>query len=158
MLKTQGDQLFNFGENYSASYSTGFLLTYCTSFFCLTFSFALSSPLAFSLSFSFLWFCAQSFFLSLPCECRPGLSPLLSLMLSLFFPLALGINFCFSLFFYIWLSLPDFPHVIQFFSWKWLGVVEWGCSNTCLSWREGLSSPALPRLSDTLCSSDSRPC
>lgn len=115
MSKTQGDQLFNCGENYPTSYSTGSLLTYCTSFLSLT-SFLPSLPLWLSACpFPFFDFVLKPFSFLFLVNADLAFPPHLSLRLNFFVPLALGITFRFSLFLYIWLSLPDFPHLIQFF-------------------------------------------
>lgn len=97
-------------------------------FFLLSdFIFALSPPLAFSLSFSFLLNLCSNLFLFLPCEGRPGLSPLLSLRLSLYLPFGTRHNLLFlSFFMFFDFLFPDFPHfLIQVFP---EGVVQMAAS------------------------------
>lgn len=134
MLKTRGDKIFNFWENYPASYSAGSLLTHCTSFFSLTLLLP-SHPLAFSLSFSFLLILCSNFLLLLPCERGSGFSPLLSSRFSLFLPF--GIT-CFS-FCFCCLS-PWFPTSSNSgFSWgvcvefKWLQFLKRQAIISCIT-------------------------
>lgn len=128
-------------------------------FFLLSdFIFALSLFLAFSLSFSFLLILCSNLFLFLLCEDTPGLSPLLSLRLSLFLPFGTRHNLLFlslcCLTFSPWLPTSSNSG----FSWGGrLGKVSGG-SNDCLSWRDRPSSPASPCLSDALYRSSDRSC